>query len=45
LRIRREQRGDVGFIVPGARLGDAEQLVKAISQHLSELGGAAKQRR
>lgn len=45
LRIRQETRGDVGFIVPRARLGDAEQLIEAISQHLSELGGAIKRRR
>ena len=34
LRVRADGRGDVGFIVPGARLGDAEQLLEAIGRYL-----------
>ena len=45
ISISHNARGDVSFSVPKARLGDTQQLVEAISQHLSELGGAAKQRR
>lgn len=34
LRVRPEGRGDVGFVVPEARLGDASQLVEAIRGYL-----------
>jgi len=45
LYIRRDSTGDVGFIVPRARLGDAKKLVQAIGKHLSELGGTPKRHR
>lgn len=45
LRVRFGSRGDIGFTVPGSRLGDSEQVIDAISRQLSELKGSVRRRR
>jgi ParB family chromosome partitioning protein len=45
VRVRKEGRGDVGFVVPGTRLQHVEQLVEAIGRYLKDRRGSGDRSR